>query len=120
MNHQTCDLCGQELLARSEVRYEVRIEVKAAYDPLEITEEDLVKLEAKMSELAKKNEVYQRKEISKGDAVQYFTDKGDEYKLDLLQNLKDGDELRFGVAKLRIIHTPGHRPEHWQSPEGAH
>ncbi len=41
MNHQTCDLCGQELLAKSEVRYEVRIEVKAAYDPLEITEEDL-------------------------------------------------------------------------------
>ena len=28
------------------------------------------------------------------------------------QNLKDGDELRFGVAKLRILHTPGHRPEH--------
>ncbi|HET7637350.1 MAG TPA: MBL fold metallo-hydrolase [Ktedonobacteraceae bacterium] len=26
--------------------------------------------------------------------------------------LKDGDELRFGVAKLRVIHTPGHRPEH--------
>ena len=41
MNHQTCDLCGQDLLVRSEVRYEVRIEVKAAYDPLEITEEDL-------------------------------------------------------------------------------
>src|SRR6202163_3312595 len=28
------------------------------------------------------------------------------------QNLKDGDELRFGVTKLRVIHTPGHRPEH--------
>ena len=28
------------------------------------------------------------------------------------KNLKDGDELRFGVAKLRVIHTPGHRPEH--------
>ena len=41
MNHQTCDLCGQELLARNEVRYEVKIEVKAAYDPLEVTEEDL-------------------------------------------------------------------------------
>jgi DNA repair exonuclease SbcCD ATPase subunit len=41
MNHQTCDLCGQELRAKSEVRYEVRIEVKAAYDPLEITEQDL-------------------------------------------------------------------------------
>ena len=27
------------------------------------------------------------------------------------QKLKDGDELRFGVTKLRVIHTPGHRPE---------
>src|SRR6266699_2836342 len=26
--------------------------------------------------------------------------------------LKDGDELQFGVARLRVIHTPGHRPEH--------
>lgn len=28
------------------------------------------------------------------------------------RKLKDGDELRFGVAKLRVMHTPGHRPEH--------
>jgi threonyl-tRNA synthetase len=57
----------------------------------QITEEDLRKLETKMAELAKKNEVYVRKEISKADAVKYFEDKGDEYKLDLLQNLNDGE-----------------------------
>ncbi|HKF38722.1 MAG TPA: MBL fold metallo-hydrolase, partial [Ktedonobacteraceae bacterium] len=28
------------------------------------------------------------------------------------KDLKDGDELRFGVVKLNVIHTPGHRPEH--------
>jgi glyoxylase-like metal-dependent hydrolase (beta-lactamase superfamily II)/rhodanese-related sulfurtransferase len=28
------------------------------------------------------------------------------------QTLKEGDELRFGIAKLRVMHTPGHRPEH--------
>jgi hydroxyacylglutathione hydrolase len=28
------------------------------------------------------------------------------------KNLKDGDELQFGVARLHVIHTPGHRPEH--------
>ncbi len=28
------------------------------------------------------------------------------------KNLKDGDELRFGVVKVRVMHTPGHRPEH--------
>ncbi len=41
MNHQTCDLCGQDLRTKNAIRYEVRIEVQAAYDPLEITEDDL-------------------------------------------------------------------------------
>jgi threonyl-tRNA synthetase len=56
-----------------------------------MTEEDLGVLEKKMNELAKQNNPYQRKEISKADAVKYFADKGDEYKLDLLQNLSDGE-----------------------------
>ena len=56
-----------------------------------ISEEDLVKIEKKMNELAKKNNKYVRKEIPKADAVKYFSDKGDEYKLDLLQNLNDGE-----------------------------
>lgn len=56
-----------------------------------ITEEDLAQLEKKMNELAKKNNAYIRKEIPKAEAVKYFTDKGDEYKLDLLQNLNDGE-----------------------------
>ena len=55
-----------------------------------LTEEDLVTLEKKMNELAKQNNSYVRKEISKEDAVTYFTNKGDEYKLDLLNNLTDG------------------------------
>jgi threonyl-tRNA synthetase len=57
----------------------------------QITEEDLRSLEVKMNELAKQNNVYQRKEISKSDAVAYFSEKGDEYKLDLLQGLQDGE-----------------------------
>ena len=57
----------------------------------QISEDDLRKLETKMAELARTNEVYQRKEISKPDALAFFTTKGDEYKLDLLQNLKDGE-----------------------------
>jgi len=55
-----------------------------------MTEEDLVTLEKKMNELAKKNSVYIRREIPKAEAVGYFAEKGDEYKLDLLQNLEDG------------------------------
>ncbi|MEP6617085.1 MAG: threonine--tRNA ligase, partial [Ginsengibacter sp.] len=56
-----------------------------------IAEEDLKKLEVKMVELARQNNSYLRKEIPKADAVKYFTGKGDEYKLDLLQGLQDGE-----------------------------
>jgi len=56
-----------------------------------ISEDDLRKLEVKMAELAKQNNAYQRKPIAKAEAVQYFSEKGDEYKLDLLQNLQDGE-----------------------------
>jgi threonyl-tRNA synthetase len=56
-----------------------------------ISEEDLRKLEVKMAELAKQNNAYVRKEIPKAEAIQYFSEKGDEYKLDLLQNLEDGN-----------------------------
>lgn len=43
MDRLTCDGCGAPLLVESDVRYEVKIEVKAAYDPLEITADDLAK-----------------------------------------------------------------------------
>jgi threonyl-tRNA synthetase len=56
-----------------------------------ITETDLVKLEKKMTELSKQNNPFVRKEISKADAIEYFEEKGDEYKLDLLSNLEDGN-----------------------------
>ncbi|HEX5151055.1 MAG TPA: threonine--tRNA ligase [Parafilimonas sp.] len=56
-----------------------------------VTEEDLRALEKKMNELAKQNNQYIRKETPKAEAVEYFTQKGDEYKLDLLQNLEDGN-----------------------------
>ncbi len=55
-----------------------------------LTEEGLLVVEKKMGELAKKNSAFERKEISKTDAISYFAEKGDEYKLDLLSNLEDG------------------------------
>jgi threonyl-tRNA synthetase len=57
----------------------------------QISEEDLRNLEAKMTELAARQNKYIRKEVSKADAIHFFQEKGDEYKLDLLQNLKDGE-----------------------------
>ncbi len=55
-----------------------------------IKEEDVLLLEKKMNELAKQANAYIRKEMSKGEAIAYFTEKKDEYKLDLLSGLEDG------------------------------
>jgi len=56
-----------------------------------ISEEDLELLEKKMNELAKQDNAFVRTEISKQDAIAYFAEKQDEYKLDLLSNLEDGN-----------------------------
>lgn len=56
--------------------------------------EDLPKIEAKMAELAKRDVPYERIEISWEDAVAYFREKGDEYKLELLDGLK-GQDVTF-------------------------
>lgn len=56
-----------------------------------ISEDDLRKLEEKMTELSRQGNAYVRKEISKSSAVEYFTEKSDEYKLDLLEGLTDGE-----------------------------
>lgn len=54
------------------------------------SQEDFKKVEDKMLELARQGNTYVRKEVSKADAVSYFKEKGDEYKLDLLEGLQDG------------------------------
>lgn len=52
--------------------------------------EELEKIEQKMIEIAKEKSDFIRKEVSKKDAVAYFQEKGDEYKIDLLEGLEDG------------------------------
>jgi threonyl-tRNA synthetase len=52
--------------------------------------EEFKKVEDKMLDLARLKSEYKRSSVSKNDAIKYFTDKGDEYKIDLLQDLKDG------------------------------
>lgn len=52
--------------------------------------DDVEKVEAKMLELARKNSTFERKEVSKADAIKYFTEKGDQYKLELIDGLADG------------------------------
>ena len=55
-----------------------------------LSEEDLKKIEEKMKSLARTNSAYVRKDVSKSDAIAYFEDKGDQYKLELLEGLDDG------------------------------
>ena len=53
-------------------------------------QEDFKKIEEKVLELARQKNEYQRSAVSKADAIAYFTEKGDEYKLELLEGLEDG------------------------------
>ena len=56
-----------------------------------LSQEDFGKIEAKILELARQKNEYKRSEISKSDAINYFKEKGDEYKLELLERLEDGE-----------------------------
>lgn len=56
-----------------------------------IGDEDLKKIEDKMKELARKNHPYLRSEVTKDQALAYFTEKDDPYKLELIRDLKDGE-----------------------------
>lgn len=56
-----------------------------------LTPEELPAIEAKMLELARQKNEYVRRNVSKAEAIAYFTNKGDEYKIELLQELKDGE-----------------------------
>lgn len=76
----------------------------------QLGEDDLKKLESLMKELAGKNNSYQRKEISKADAVKYFSEKGDEYKLDLLQNLEDGQITLYTQGNFTDLCRGPHIP----------
>ena len=56
----------------------------------QISEADLKAVEDKMIELARTKETFERKEVSKADAMAYFKQKGDPYKCELIQDLEDG------------------------------
>lgn len=55
-----------------------------------ISTDDFPTIEKKMLELARQKNDFVRKEVSKAEAIAYFTEKGDEYKLELLEALEDG------------------------------
>ena len=58
--------------------------------PTPITEGDLPKIEKKMEELARTKEAICRREVSKSEAMKTYTEKGDQYKVELIEGLEDG------------------------------
>ncbi|MDN4164079.1 threonine--tRNA ligase [Cytophagales bacterium LB-30] len=75
------------------------------------TGEELEKIEAKMLELARQKNAYIREEISKKAAVDYFTQKGDEYKLDLLDGLEDGSITFYKQGNFTDLCRGPHIPD---------
>lgn len=76
-----------------------------------ISSEDFPKIEAKMLELAKQANKYVRKEIGKQEAIAYFTEKGDQYKLDLLQELEDGKITFYEQGNFTDLCRGPHIPD---------
>ncbi len=76
-----------------------------------ISSEDFKKIEDKMLELAKKGNRYIRKEVSKKEAIDFFTEKGDEYKLDLLKDLQDGQITFYQQGNFTDLCRGPHIPD---------
>ena len=76
-----------------------------------ISPEDFKKIEDKMLELAKKGNKYIRQEISKEKAIDFFKEKGDEYKLDLLNDLTDGTITFYTQGNFTDLCRGPHIPD---------
>lgn len=76
-----------------------------------ISSDDFKKIEDKMLELAREKNTYVRKEISKADAVAYFEDKNDPYKLDLLEGLEDGTITFYTQGNFTDLCRGPHIPD---------
>lgn len=72
---------------------------------------DLDKIEAKMLDLAREKNSYIRREVTKAEAISYFTDKGDEYKIELLQDLEDGSITFYTQGNFTDLCRGPHIPD---------
>ena len=76
-----------------------------------ISEKDLEKIEQKMKELAKAKSPFVRQEISKAEAIAYFTEKQDPYKLELLSELEDGTITFYTQGNFTDLCRGPHIPD---------
>lgn len=76
-----------------------------------LTDADLPEIEKKMKELASQKEVYSRREVSKKEALDYFGKKGDEYKLELIEDLEDGTISFYSQGHFTDLCRGPHLPD---------
>ncbi|KGE15848.1 threonine--tRNA ligase [Sphingobacterium deserti] len=76
----------------------------------EFSSDEFKQIEDKMLALAKQKEVFERKAVSKADALAYFTEKGDEYKLDLIKDLEDGKITFYSQGNFTDLCRGPHIP----------
>jgi threonyl-tRNA synthetase len=74
------------------------------------TEGHIEALEGKMLELAREKNQFIRRDVTKAEAVAYFTEKGDEYKLDLLERLEDGNISMYTQGEFTDLCKGPHIP----------
>ncbi|MEN9291511.1 MAG: threonyl-tRNA synthetase, partial [Bacteroidota bacterium] len=76
-----------------------------------ISEKDLEKIEEKMKELARQKNPFIRQEISKAEAIAYFQEKQDPYKLELLSELQDGTITFYTQGNFTDLCRGPHIPD---------
>lgn len=76
-----------------------------------ISEKDLEKIEEKMKELARQKNPFIRQEISKAEAIAYFEEKQDPYKLELLSELQDGTITFYTQGNFTDLCRGPHIPD---------
>ena len=76
-----------------------------------LTEADLVEIEKKMLDLAREKQSFQRVEVSKKEALEHFSKKGDEYKLELISDLEDGKITLYKSGTFTDLCRGPHLPD---------
>lgn len=76
-----------------------------------LTEADLADIEQRMKELAREKQPFLREEVSKNHALDYFSEKGDEYKLELINELNDGEITFYRSGTFTDLCRGPHLPD---------
>ncbi len=77
----------------------------------QISSDDFPKIEERMLEFARQNQAFKRREVSKAEALEYFSRKGDEYKIELINELEDGSITFYESGQFTDLCRGPHLPD---------